>query len=306
MARRTRSQDELGRVARAFHASACLESLPVAAFCTGFLARAEAGEHVDLNVFVITNVEPRCLGSLTEYRLLTEIHDIQERLQLAPFRRDPLCLKVWFVDDLTRTAGAQRDDRESLFITRLRLLLESEPVLHAADYHRHLTAVAHYYCRGDRCDGSLNVGSLLNELLRYWRTICLNDQERRDEEKNGCRRTTVDLKFSQTVAIFGTVFAVVTELVNDADELVSLCRLPPIDRLAAALDRLNDAALTDAWPRVLDIYEESLTWTDDLDAVLPDTTIECVNSHAEGLSNFLYSALTHHRIRTDLRRYLVV
>ncbi len=150
MTRRARSRDELQRVAQAFQASVYLESLPIAAFCTGSLARAEVGQQSDANMFVIANVEQRLLSSLSESRLLAEIIDIHEELQLPEFCSDGRYLKIWSVDDLKRTTGTQREDSESLFTTRIRLLLESEPVLHAAEYRRHLSEVARYYCREGR------------------------------------------------------------------------------------------------------------------------------------------------------------
>jgi hypothetical protein len=306
MTRRGRSRDELQRLAQAFHGSGYLASLPIAVFCTGPLARAEAGRQPDVHVFAIA--EQRLRSSVTEYKLLAAIIDLQNELELPAFCSDGRYLKIWFVDDLKRATGTQRQDSESLFTTRIQLLLESEPVLHAADYRRHLRDVAHRYCRDDRTERGFRPLSLVNDILRYWRTICLNDEDRRFDAKDRWRKRTLNLKFSEMVTAFSTVLAIATQVVNDADELVSLCRIPPLDRLAMALDVLDDPDLTDAWPRILDIYEESLTWadTEGIDIFPAGANQEHVDSHAQELSTFLYGALTHHRIQPKLRRCLLL
>ena len=100
-----------------------------------------------------------------------------------------------------------------------------------------------------------------------------------------------------------------TSTTRTFSELIKLCQRPALERLAAALDHLDDDSLTARWPGVLDLYEEFLGWKEeeDIERFLGDGPAkERVRQHAETLSLFLHDALTHAKIKPELRRYLIL
>ena len=111
------------------------------------------------------------------------------------------------------------------------------------------------------------------------------------------------------VTVFSTVLPLVLRPAGTPEDLFALCRRAPLARLASALDLLADTRLEGDWAAILDVYEDFLTWKedDDVEHHLEGGELkETVRQHAERLSIFLHSALTHSKIPGELRRYLVL
>ncbi|MGQ0591218.1 MAG: hypothetical protein ACT4QB_00840 [Gammaproteobacteria bacterium] len=165
------------------------------------------------------------------------------------------------------------------------------------------------YYRDNKGKRSFRPLFLLNDLLRYWRTVCLNYEERRHDPSKPWRKKNVNLKFSRMMTVFSTVLPLIAKPVSSASELRELCSKTPLERLAFGLDLLQDQPLMNEWPEVLDIYETFLTWKDDDDVekyLEEGDQKETVRSYAERFSAFLHKALTHPRIPMEYRRYLVL
>lgn len=292
-----------------FEQSSFLSELPIAVFCAGSLARRELGSHSDLDVFVTADDDRRLRSRLCDYTLFAEVIQANRNLDLPEFSNDGQYLKIYFVSDLKRLTGSPTDDSENLFTTRMLLLLESAPILHADTHRRHLVQIVEHYYRDDRGKRTFRPLFLLNDLLRYWRTLCLNYEERRHDTSKSWRKKNVNLKFSRMMTVFSTVLPLTVEVVNTSEDLVNLCGMPALERMATALDRLDDPDLTARWPGILDLYEEFLTWkeADNFDQFLEDGPAkQRVEQNAEVLSIFIYDALTHDKIRADLKRYLIL
>lgn len=308
--RRRNSIKQLRRVLREFTRSEFLSQAPIAIFCAGSLARQEVGTKSDLDVFVTGDgSDPRLRSRLSEYTLFAELIDLNRRLHLPEFSNDGQYLKIYPLEALQKLTGSPQDDSENLFTVRMLLVLESEPLLHPSDYERHLRAVLAHYYRDSAGKRSFRPLFLLNDLLRYWRTLCLNYEERRHDQSKPWRKKNVNLKFSRMVTVFGTVLPLVLRPEASVDEIFALCRQPPLLRLARALDVLNQPHLTRRWPELLDVYEEFLGWkeADNIEEHLEsDEHKQIVRGHAEQLSVFLHSALTNERIPPEFRRYLVL
>lgn len=157
----------------------------------------------------------------------------------------------------------------------------------------------------DKSDLDLFV--ILNDLLRYWRAVCLNYEERRHGANRKFREKNVNLKFSRMLTVFGTVLPLVAKPIGTDVDLDTLCEKTPLERLATGLDWLRDSGLTARWSGILDGYEEFLTWKEnpDVETFLTENK-GLVNRRAEELSAFLYDALTHKTIRPELRRTLIL
>lgn len=306
--RRVRSDDHLQSIRRTFAASEVLASLPVSVFCAGSLARREIGQNSDLDVFVTADKHEDGLRSrLSEFTLFGELIQLNRQLGLPEFSNDGEYLKVHFLEDLETLTGSRQDDSENQFTTRMLLILESEPLLRADIYERHLRHVLDHYYRDHVGKKSFRPLFLLNDLLRYWRTLCLNYEQRRHDTKKPWRKKNVNLKFSRMVTVFSAVLPLVVPPAPVVSDVLSMCRRTPLQRLASGLDALNDPSLTAKWPRVLDVYEEFLCWKED-DSIERDLAAKkpLVGRHAELISTFLHEALTHERIPSEYRRYLVL
>ena len=182
--RNRQSRARIDRVREALNESAIVREQPLAIFCAGSLARMESGTNSDLDLFV-TAADPGGGGELRkrliQITLFSELMAINIRLGFPPFSNDGEYLKVYFMEDLTSRTGSPRDDSENLFTTRMLLMLESQPIAHEHIYREHLRTILTLYYRDRTAAIPFRPLFLLNDLLRYWRTMCLNYEERRHD-----------------------------------------------------------------------------------------------------------------------------
>jgi predicted nucleotidyltransferase len=285
------------------------EESSVTIFCAGSLARLEVGEKSDLDLFVIADNDPKLESQLYEYTLFAHLIHLNKEMGFPPFSNDGEYLKIHFIEDLKNRTGSRRDDSENLFTVRMLLMLESRPLIQEEQYYRHLASILEHYYRDEKGKKSFRPLFLLNDLLRYWRTLCLNYEERRHDPVRPWRKKNVNLKFSRMMTVFATVLPLVAAPISSAKEFEKYCKLSPLERLAAGLDLLNDDDLMAEWPVILDIYECFLTWKEDdniekyLEGGIQQTTVA---AHANQFAAYLYKALTHKNIPEEYRRYLVL
>jgi hypothetical protein len=188
------------------------------------------------------------------------VAEIAPVLGIAQGTRDGVNQEV-AVGELARI-GAEDDDVPNL-TRRLLLLAESVPVLGAGAHARALRTILDAYLRRERRDRR-PPRFLLNDLIRYWRTIAV-EFEGKGDVRWALRRAK--LRTSRTVLFAGGLLPVLEchHVVADevADVLLAQFAMPPTDRLAAAF--LNyDAA--DAGARTLGAYDSFLGLLHDPDA----------------------------------------
>ena len=148
---------------------------------------------------------------------------------------------------------------------------------------------------------------LLNDVLRYWRTLCLNYEQTRHDPNRRWRKKNVNLKFSRMTTVFATVLPLVSLARGEISSGAALWTMRPLERLAFALDRLAEAELLDRWPSFLDAYEQFLTWkeAEEIEEQLVTLKAE-IEDRAATVSGFLYDALHHPKIPKPYQRYLVL
>lgn len=306
--RRAYAEKRLAEVRAAFEErKVIIHNRRVAVFCVGSLARLEASAGSDLDLFVTASEGDRHLGRLFEIELFSELMTINKKLKFPPFSNDGEYLQIHRLDKLKSRTGSRFDDSENLFMARMLLILESRPVANNGVYSEHVHEILEHYYRDRKGKGPFRPVFLLNDLLRYWRTVCLNYEQHRHDPEQPFRKKNVNLKFSRMLTVFGTVLPLVCRPVDTVAKIEALCEKTPLERLAAGLDLLNDSRLTDRWNGILDDYEEFLSWKDksDVETFLTEHKT-LVIKRASVLSAFLYDALTHEKIPCELRRALVL
>ena len=162
--------------------------------------------------------------------------------------------------------GLDADDNANT-TRRLLLLLESAPLLGAAAHRAGLAALLDAYLAADRKDRR-PPRFLLNDVVRYWRTICVDFEGKAregDERKWALRHAK--LRTSRAMLFAGGLLPVLEchHVVADAVPglLLEQFTLPPTDRLAAAF-LAYDAA--DAGARTFGAYDRFLGLLDDPEA----------------------------------------
>jgi hypothetical protein len=189
------------------------------------------------------------------------------------------------------------------------LLLESRVLFNSAQYSEMRDQILDQYFRDERGKASYRPLFLLNDVLRYWRTLCLNYEALRHDAGRPWWKKNINLKFSRMMTVFSTVAALTVPEIHCKADFAPDCDRAPIQRLALALDELNDDALLPRFRDYIDDYENFLRWKEDrgFDTRAKEEDFkQSVRSTAERSSDFMYDVLTHSNIPRTRRKYLVV
>jgi len=286
------------------------ESSVICVFAAGSLGRHETGRISDLDLFILANRrrKPRekSVSKLQEIELFSDLIKLNEKLELPQFSGDGRFLKVHELTDLIQATGDAIDDSENLFTTRLLLILESRSISNDELYNKALSKVLNNYFRDGKGRSDFQPLFLLNDILRYWRTLCLNYERDRGLAKPWWKKN-LNLKFSRKLTVFSTVLAIVAKQVTSADDFLNLAQKVPLERLAYALDQINDLNLLAEFEVILDDYESFLAAKshaelEDKDKLLLDE----LKQKADRFGDFLYKALHSPKLDQSLVKYLAI
>ena len=280
----------------------------VTIYVAGSLARGDVGELSDLDLFLITTKKDSDRKWLDDLEILAYVMETNNRLGYDRFSNDGKYLRVYSLDKCLKVLGAPEDDIENLFTARMLLLLESQCVYNQNLYEYVVNQVLEHYFRDSQSKDTFRPLFLLNDLLRYWRTLCLNYELTRNNPGRPWRKKNINLKFSRMLTVFGTVLPLITEQICDIATGREFVKLSPHSRFARGLDFLNDYTLNQKYSDFLDNYEKFLCSKDAMEdsQEIPETDRRNLEAAATEFSDFIYSALTHEKEKAELKRYLVL
>ncbi len=233
---------------------------------------------------------------------------------VTPYRKH---IGIHYLDDIKAKLGSPDDDFENFFTARMLLLLEGRPVhgegvfddiarqiidTYFRDYHNHSDAFKPLF--------------LANDILRYWKTLCLNYEHRRNrpatdpQKKNENHLANLKLKFSRLLICFSTILVLSKHpVVVSPDRLYELVHRPPLERLREAAKDVEggDALLA----RILAEYAWFLEMTgrpirEVLDWIGDKGRRYEAFDHAKAFGADIYELLCRVTAGTDTLRYLVM
>ena len=263
--RRQKADEKISEITTPFSDCELFDVKQVSVFAAGSLGRKDAGVKSDLDLFVISELPDKKRGKLYDLEVLAKLIEINSDLEFPPFSNDGQFLKIYSIEEMKGALGQPQDDSENLFTARMLLLLESSPVCNMDLYEEHITAVVNHYFRDYPDHKSFKPLFLLNDMLRYWRTLCLNYEKIRNEEGKPWRKKNINLKFSRMITVFGSVLPLISLPVTTVEDFIMLTKLTPLERMAHGLDRLADSSMCGEFNEFLDNYEQFLQWKEDSD-----------------------------------------
>ncbi len=281
----------------------------ISVFCGGSLGRGDVGSKSDLDLFILFNKRSAQEKRVESLELLSAILKINKELGYPEFSNDAQYLKAYSFPDMMEVLGSPSDDNENLFTARMLLLLESKPIFNNELYASYVERTLEVYFRDSVGKSSFKPLFLLNDLLRYWRTLCLNYEIIRNNPERPWRKKNINLKFSRMLTVFGTVLPLIAEPASTDECAAKLIPYSPLERLALGLDMLNDAELSARFPDFLEKYEVVLAIKEGMGEKLEldDATLNRKTSQmAKEFSGFLFAALTHNKINPEFVKYLVL
>lgn len=246
----------------------------LAIYATGSLARGEATTHSDLDAFFMlsSKEEEKPIGRISDTRIFYAVLKAQEKADFPDFSNDGEYLKFLHIEDVIKNIGSRDDDYKNGLTARMLLLLESKWLYDKNKFEEFRNSIVQAYFE-DYHDHSKDFKPvfLLNDILRFWRTLCLNYENSRnwresDVEKDPLYRAkghlkNLKLKFSR----LNICFSFICHLLNQGPSLninnaLKTAKLSPSERLMEiSISNVHDR---DVIMEMLDLYSWFLLETD--------------------------------------------
>lgn len=216
----------------------------------GSFARREACASSDLDYFVIRldggdEAEPAWVGRLAAA--------LREVVPIEPARGGPFTA-VERLGDMVRNMGGQ-DDTNQRLTRRMLFLLEGEPLSDAAGFRFARRALLDRYIAPRVGDGMLPL-FLLNDLIRYYRTIAVDYEYKTGEADKPWGLRNLKLVFSRKLLYASGLFALGAARDGDAgakvERLEALLGLTPLDRMAEICGTAAIGPIRDGYDHFLD------------------------------------------------------
>ena len=247
-ARRAFSDGKLSDLRRTIQAEVpALKTCPdLCVYATGSFARRDAGKHSDIDLFFVTDVADSTalkppVPKIKQILINADLIRLCARMGFPDFSGDGQYLQILTLNSLVNELGSQKEDYENFFTARLLLLLESSPLSNDTVYDDAVTkCVWAYYQDFHDHAGNFRPVFLANDIVRFWKTLCLNYEHKRnrkdkgDEAKRKSHLKNFKLKFSRLLTCFSMVAALCDPGEADhPDKVIRLVKMTPLGRLEA-------------------------------------------------------------------------
>jgi len=272
-------------------------------YCAGSFGRREASSHSDIDLFFVSSLERKKHSGLNvpTLRMFADIVSVGDKLNFPEFSNDGEFLKVLFLDEMLSNLGSRFDDYENHFTARMLLLLESRP-LHGDDVYEKILreAVKTYFRDYPHHPEGFRPTFLINDIMRFWKTLCLNYEHKRNQDEPSKRIKqkirNFKLKYSRLLTCFATVAKLSS--INGSiteDQVVEICKMTPIERLCSTVDD-GEGKLADSVRDALESYHWFLSKTnlstDELERYFADkNNRQEAFGHATEFGNRIYQTL---------------
>lgn len=227
----------------------------LAVYVCGSYARLDAHEMSDLDPFFVntelleSNSSEPYRSSLRKSDLITfwaEFIKILRELGFAELTGYGQYLEVHELQEIRQNLGSPKDDFTNQFTARMLLLLESRPLYDNCAYKDLVTNVIDFYFKdyhGHEKD--FRAIFLLNDIIRYWKTMCLNYENKREltrllsipdkvemqHKKAEVHLKNLKLKFSRLLTCYSMAIPLVGMKTHDHSDIRDLVNLTPIERI---------------------------------------------------------------------------
>jgi len=216
-------------------------------YATGSYGRLEASKHSDLDLFFLSNQENGKFSKIAKALIDSDIIKASRKMKLPEFSGDGAYLEIHNLKDIYSELGSRKDDYNNFFTARMLLLLESRAVYNNDGYEAMLkTTIDKYYKDFHEHEKSFKPVFLVNDVIRFWRTMCLNYEHNRHrkfedkkmskeevaEKKNEAHIKNLKLKFSRKLTCYSFLLSVLyANKVLKQGDILEIIKQTPLQRL---------------------------------------------------------------------------
>lgn len=234
---RSMSQDKLSQLQKelALALPQELKNHGVCIYACGSLGRLEFGETSDLDAFYIIDPPKKSndesIPKVDAEAFFSKILQINSMLKFPAPSKNGKYLVFTPREDLF-DIGSQEEDSKNSYTARMLLLLESRPLYNQEAYNKLIEDVVDRYFIDypDHTD-NFNPLYLMNDIKRYWYTLCLNYENRRDKKDDRAERyrKRLKLKFARRITCF-SMLACLYKKGIDKSYVVNCVKMTPFER----------------------------------------------------------------------------
>ena len=227
-------------------------------YAAGSHARGDASEHSDVDLwFLEDDCSSETAGTrrrnISTIQVMSAVIDLMNSHGFPQPSNDGEYLTVLSLKEVLTHLGNPPDDFLNHFTARMLLLLESKPLSGVNSYNRCLDAVISAYLRDYKHHAAdFRPNFLVNDILRYWRTLCLNYEHRRNDPKEADKLKhkvkNFKLGFSRMLICFSAVALISSRPMTDKDGLIRVFSTTPLERLLVLGETVPTVA-----PKVADV-----------------------------------------------------
>ena len=240
--KRSNSERKINLLEQEFKKHEEIAAIPnLSIFVAGSYARNEASEHSDIDLFFVLDGKLDDIDgpNIKTLRLFSKIVEIADKLSLPKFSNDGQYLTIIEKPMILNEMGSPQDDHLNYFTARMLMILESKCVYGENHHENILRDLIGAYLKDypDHPKDFLPT-FLVNDIIRFWKTLCLNYENKRNQPINDAEKRisqklkNLKLKFSRMLTCYASICYVVS-LNNPmgTNDLVAMADLPPLERL---------------------------------------------------------------------------
>jgi len=216
-------------------------------YATGSYGRLEASKYSDLDLFFLSNQEKGLFSKIAKTIIDSDIIKASRKMNLPEFSGDGEYLEIHNIKDIYSELGSRKDDYNNFFTARMLLLLESRAVYNHEGYEAMLkTTIDKYYKDFHEHEKNFKPVFLVNDVIRFWRTMCLNYEHNRNRKfenlkmpkdeitlkKNEAHIKNLKLKFSRKLTCYSFLLSVLyADKVLKQGDILEIIKQTPLERL---------------------------------------------------------------------------
>ena len=241
--RKSNAEDRVNSIRDALSDSQDVPDAPnLCVYITGSYGRLEASQYSDLDLFFIHlgSEKDDSISNVDKTLIDANVIKICRKLEFPEFTKGGIYLKIHYLDDILDKLGSPEDDAQNFFTARMLLLLESLPITNTSIYEQSIRKVIDSYYRDyNDHEKDFHPVFLVNDIHRYWRTMCLNYEHNRersvdssDDKKAKAHLKNLKLKFSRLQTCFSMIAPILAVKGSvSPDQIYNLVTMTPQERL---------------------------------------------------------------------------
>lgn len=262
------SKSNLSEISKRISEIKVLKNNKICIYTTGSYGRYEASENSDLDLFFLDADETHITSNIDKTLITAKVIEICRDMKLPEFSKDGGYLNIHHIKDIKSELGSPKDDYYNYFTARMLLLLESKPIYDENSYLDCLKQIiTSYYLDFHDHSQSFKPIFLTNDIIRFWKTLCLNYEHRRrlrrddnPNHKNVTYSKNLKLQFSRKLTCFSFILLLAgfNKTISEEDILL-VAQLTPLERI---IKLKNDKPnINDEIDKVLTLYKWFLDHT---------------------------------------------